>query len=324
MRIDRVLAVVLIAISLIAAIGSWVMRPRTGGLEIAGRAGMPLGGGTTADVAVFNLSGTISNGEDDGGGFGGGRKGIASVRIVPLLRRAEKDDVKAILLRINSPGGTAAASQAIYEELMRIRKAGKIKIVAAFGDVAASGGYYIAAAANHIVCLPSSTTGSIGVIAHAPNVQGLMNKIGVQDQVFKSGAHKDLLSPFRAADPAEKAIIQGVIDDTYQQFLDAVAKGRPNLPMAKLRPLADGRIYTGRQALKVGLVDSLGNFEDALKKTGQLAGIKGEPEAKDYTETSIFDYLLKLESRSGAGIRVDLGTTLRSRFPARVPLALME
>lgn len=321
MRVDRILAVILIAVSLFAAIGSWVMRPKTSSLELAAGGAGALGGGT-AEVAIFDLVGTISNGEDDGGV--GGSKGISSARIVPLLRKAEKDGVKAILLRVNSPGGTAAASQAIYEELMRIRKAGKIKIVAAFGDVAASGGYYIAAAADHIVCLPSSTTGSIGVIAHAPNFQGLMGKLGVQDQVIKSGAHKDLLSPFKPMEPTERAIVQAIVDDTYQQFLDAVVKGRPNLPLAKLRPLADGRIYTGRQALKAGLVDSLGNFEDALKKTASLAGIKGDPETRDYTQQSIFDYFLKLESRLGGGIKVDVGTSLASRFPSRVPLALFE
>lgn len=323
MRVDRILAVILIAASLVAAIGSWVIRPRPATLEIGKRGAMPLGG-TTADVGVFDLIGAISYGEDDGPV--GGSKGISSSRIVPLLRKAEKDGVKAILLRINSPGGTAAASQAIFEELMRIRKAGKIKIVAAFGDVAASGGYYIGAAADHIVSLPGTTTGSIGVIAHAPNIQGLMQKIGVQDQVIKSGPHKDILSPTKPMDPAERAILQSIVDDTYRQFLDAVARGRTNLPMPKLRPLADGRIYTGQQALKAGLVDSLGNFEDALKKTASLAGIKGEPTTLEYTEQSIFDYFLKLESRLGGGVKVEMPGTrsIASRFPTRVPLTLWE
>lgn len=323
MRIDRILAVVLIAASLLAAIGSWIMRPKAvPGLDLAARGGVPLGG-VQADVGIFDLVGAISNGEDDGIG---GTRGISSARVVPLLRKAEKDGVKAILLRINSPGGTAAASQAIYEELMRIRKAGKIKIVAALGDVAASGGYYIAAAADHIVSLPGTTTGSIGVIAHAPNFQGLMQKIGVQDQVVKSGPHKDILSPFKAMDPAERAIIQAIVDDTYQQFLEAVARGRTKLPLSRLRPLADGRIFTGRQALQAGLVDSLGNFEDALKKAASLAGIKGEPTTTDYTQQTLFDYFLKLQSRLGKGVTVDLPGTrsLGSLFPSRVPLALWE
>jgi protease-4 len=321
-RADRVLAVILIALTFIAAIGSWVMRPKTtAGLDLGSSASV-LGAGT-ADVAVFDLIGTISNGS--GEDMFGSEKGISATRVVPLLRAAEQDGVKAILLRINSPGGTAAASQAIYDELMRIRKTGKIKIVAAFGDVSASGGYYIAAAADHIVALPSTTTGSIGVIAHVPNMQGLLGKVGVRDIVFKSGKHKDILSPSRDVSPEEAAIIQGIVNDTYQQFLEAVSGGRPKqLPMAKLRPLADGRIFTGRQAKTAGLVDSLGNFEDALKKTADLAGIEGTPETKDYTEQSLWDSILKLQGRLGAKVQVDFGTPLAVRYPARLPLALME
>jgi len=320
-RADRILAVILIALSLFGAIGAWVTRPKTAGLELAaGKAGA-LGAGT-AEVAIFDLDGAISNGKADEFST----DGIAAAQVVPLLRQAEKDGVKGILLRINSPGGTAAASQAIFDELLRIRKAGKIKIVAAFGDVGASGAYYIASAAHEIMALPGSTVGSIGVIAHVPNFQGLMGKIGVSDQVIKSGAHKDILSPFRAMDPTERAIIQALVDDTYQQFLEAIMAGRPKLTRPKLMPLADGRIYTGRAAAKAGLIDSLGGFPDALKRLASLAGLKADPETRVYTERSLFDYLLKLQSRLGGGkVQVEVaGSRLSGRFPARIPLALME
>jgi protease-4 len=322
-RADRILAIILITVSLVAATGSWLGKSsRSGGSPLARAPVVPLGR-PEAQVAAFDLVGTIANGEAN---RELGDSGVSATRIVPLLRRAEKDGVKAILLRINSPGGTAAASQAIYDELLRVRKADKIKIVAAFGDVGASGGYYVAAAAHHIMCLPSTTTGSIGVIAHVPNLHGLMVKIGMQDQVFKSGRHKDILSPFRGVDPEERAIIQGIVDDTYRQFINSVIAGRPKLTPAKLRNLADGRIFTGRQALEAGLVDSLGNYSDALAKAAALAGIKGDPVTRDYTEESFLDYLLKLDTRSPRQIELNVGPvrTLASRFPARVPLALMD
>ncbi len=320
LRADRILAVLLIALSFIAAIGTWMTRPKTSALELAGGKAGALGGGG-AEVAIFDLNGSISNGKPDD--FGG--DGIAAAQVVPLLRQAEKDGVKAILLRINSPGGTAAASQAIYEELMRLRKADKIKIVAVFGDIGASGAYYIAAAAHEIMALPGSTVGSIGVIAHVPNFQGLMGKIGMQDQVIKSGAHKDIMSPFRGMDPSERAIIQALVDDTYAQFLEAITAGRPKLTRPKLAPLADGRIFTGRQAAKVGLIDALGTYSDALKRVASLAGLKAEPETRSYTERSLLDYVLKLQSRfGGTKVEVDLGGATPARFPARIPLAVLE
>lgn len=182
--------------------------------------------------------------------------------------------IKAIVLRIDSPGGAVAPSQEIYEE---VRKAvAKKKIVVSMGSVAASGGYYIASPATKIVANPGTLTGSIGVIMEIPNVEGLMNKIGVKTEVIKSGRHKDIASIFRGIRKEDREILQDVLDNVHEQFITAVAEGRKML-RDDVKKIADGRIFTGEQALKIGLVDQLGNLEDAIKTAANLAGIKGEP-----------------------------------------------
>jgi protease-4 len=182
--------------------------------------------------------------------------------------------IKAIVLRIDSPGGAVAPSQEIYEE---VRKAvSKKKVVISMGSVAASGGYYIASPATRIVANPGTLTGSIGVIMEIPNIEGLMNKIGVKTEVIKSGRHKDLASMFRGIKKEEREILQNVLDNVHEQFIRAVAEGRSMLP-DDVKKIADGRIFTGEQALKAGLIDELGNLEDAIKTAAKLAGIKGEP-----------------------------------------------
>jgi protease-4 len=315
LRTDRILAVLLIAGSVAAASAAWLASPtRKAPLNLAGS----LAGEGTADVALIDVYGVISD-SADGGVFGTG-DGASSNRMIAAIREAEKDGVKAILLRINSPGGTAAASQAVYEELMRVRKDGKIKIVAAMGDVAASGGYYIAAAADHVTALPATTTGSIGVIMHLQNVQGLMNKLGIESRTVQSGPHKDILSPFRQASAGERAILQEQVTQTYDQFLNAIVAGR-RMPLEKLRPLADGRIYTGEQAQKVGLVDSLGNWRVALGKTADLAGIKGEPKVEDYSQGNFWKgFVPRVEARLPGFLQGARSTEM----PVKVPLALME
>jgi len=197
--------------------------------------------------------------------------------------------VKAIILRVDSPGGAVAPSQEIYEEVRKA--AAKKKIVVSMGSVAASGGYYISAPASRIVANPGTLTGSIGVIMEIPNLEGLLNKVGVKTEVIKSGAHKDMASAFRGIGKEERAILQDVLDDVHEQFIDAVAEGRKMLP-EKVRKIADGRVFTGRQAVKAGLVDELGNLEDAVKTAAKLAGISGEPGVIDKKEkTSITDFL---------------------------------
>lgn len=184
--------------------------------------------------------------------------------------------VKAILLRIDSPGGAVAPSQEIYQEVKRIRDKGTKKIVTSMGAVAASGGYYIASASEKIIANPGSITGSIGVILELANISGLMKKVGVESVVVKSGKYKDIGSMFRSMTKEEQVLIQDVIDDTHDQFIDAVSQGR-GISKQKIIPIADGRVFTGRQAIKLGLVDELGNMQDAIRITARMAGIKGEP-----------------------------------------------
>jgi protease-4 len=200
---------------------------------------------------------------------------IDSKETIDTLKDYVKDiSVKAIVLRIDSPGGAVAPSQEIYEE---VRKAvAKKTIVVSMGSVAASGGYYIAAPATKIMANPGTLTGSIGVIMEIPNMEGLMNKIGVKSEVIKSGRHKDIASVFRRINPEEREILQSVLDNVHDQFINAVAEGRKML-REDVQKIADGRVYTGEQALKVGLVDELGNLEDAVKAAAKLAGVKGEP-----------------------------------------------
>jgi len=194
-----------------------------------------------------------------------------------LKRYGEDDSIKAILLRIDSPGGAVVPSQEIYDEVKRIRTAGKKKVVASMGTVAASGGYYIAAGAEKIIANPGTLTGSIGVIMELVNVEGLLQKIGVEGVVIKSGENKDVGSPFRKMTEKEHALLQHVMDDVHAQFIEAVAEGR-SLKVDVVRSYADGRIFTGRQAKEIGLVDELGDLQDAIKRTAELAGIKGEPQ----------------------------------------------
>lgn len=195
--------------------------------------------------------------------------------IEQLEKHRSNPSVKALVVRINSPGGGVAPSQEIYEELGKVREAGK-PVVASMGAVAASGGYYIASAADLIVANPGSITGSIGVIMQIPNISGLLKKVGIKAVVIKSGEHKDLASAFRELTSGERRILQGVLDDVHDQFIDAVAKGR-RMDRKKVEPFADGRIFSGRQALALGFVDELGDLQDAIERAAKLGGIPGKP-----------------------------------------------
>jgi len=188
------------------------------------------------------------------------------------LRRNK--DIKAIVLRINSPGGAVGPSQEIYEE---VKKTTRVKtVVASMGAVAASGGYYVGAAADHVMANPGTITGSIGVIAKFPNVEELFKKIGISANVLKSGEYKDVGSPLRKMTDEEKELLQSFLGNLHEQFIRAVAEGR-KIPEEKVRAIADGRILTGEDAKKLGLLDSLGNLEDAITLAAKLAGIEGEP-----------------------------------------------
>ncbi|MBL7031694.1 MAG: signal peptide peptidase SppA [Nitrospira sp.] len=200
---------------------------------------------------------------------------LDSTDVIAELKEHAKDrSIKAIVLRVDSPGGGVAPSQEIYEELLKIK--GKKKIVVSMGSVAASGGYYISAPADRIVANPGTLTGSIGVIMEIPNVSNLMDKIGVETQVIKSGKHKDMASVFKSLTQEEKNILQAVLDDVHDQFIEAVSEAR-GMEYEVVKELSDGRIFTGRMAKELGLVDELANLEDAIMLAGKLTGIKGEP-----------------------------------------------
>jgi len=207
------------------------------------------------------------------------------------IREYAKDaSIKAIVLRVDSPGGAVAPSQEIYEEVKKAMA--KKKVVVSMGSLAASGGYYISSPASRIVANPGTLTGSIGVIMEIPNIEGLMSKVGAKTEVIKSGRHKDIASMFRGIGKEERAILQGVLDDVHEQFIESVAEGR-KMPAGEVRKLADGRIFTGRQALGTGLVDELGNLDDAVKAAAKLSGIKGEPEVVTKKEKLSFIDLLR-------------------------------
>lgn len=197
--------------------------------------------------------------------------------IEDLRRHRDNPGIKAIVLRIDSPGGGVVPSQEIYAEVRKTRADGKVKLVTSMGNVAASGGYYIAAATDKIVANPGTLTGSIGVIMELANIKSLMEKVGVESVVIKSGRHKDLASPFRTMSEEDRRILQGVLDDVHDQFIQAVAAGR-GIEFEQVRELADGRIFTGRQAKKIRLVDELGDLQDAIKLAARMVGITGEPQ----------------------------------------------
>lgn len=207
--------------------------------------------------------------------------------IEQLEKHRTNPTVKAIVLRINSPGGGVAPSQEIYEEILKTRQTNKKPIVTSMGSVAASGGYYIASATDLIMANPGTITGSIGVLLQVPNISGLMQKIGVKSVVVKSGQHKDLASPTREMTEAERQILQSMLDDVHSQFIDVVAKGR-QLDREKVAALADGRIFSGREAQSIGLVDQLGNLQDAIERAGALAGIHGKPTVIEERKKGLF------------------------------------
>jgi protease IV len=196
--------------------------------------------------------------------------------IKQLDRYRDDDNIKAIVLRINSPGGAVGPAQEILREVEKVRA--KKKIVASLGTVAASGGYYIASGANLIMSNRGTATGSIGVIMQFTNMEGLSKKLGLDFFNLKAGRYKDVGSPFRAMSPEDKAYLQGFLDNIYGQFVSDVARNR-KIPLDKLKTLAEGRIYTGEEAKQAGLVDEFGNLPDAIERAGRLGGIKGKVQA---------------------------------------------
>ena len=194
-------------------------------------------------------------------------------RVREELEKAEQDErVRALVLRINSPGGTVTASDILYHEIRRFKARRQVPVVASILDVGASGGYYVALAADRIIAHPTTVTGSIGVLMLTVNASGLLEKIGVSASYVKSGQYKDMGSPFRGPSPEERALFQELIDRLYERFVSIVARER-RIDEARVRAFADGRVYTAAQALSLGLVDRIGYLEDAVTLAKETAGL---------------------------------------------------
>ena len=229
-------------------------------------------------VAVLDITGIIS-------------KSDATIKLIHDYR--DDPNVKAIVIRINTPGGSVAPVQEIFRELTKLDK----PIVASMGGTAASGGYYIACAADTIVANPGTLTGSIGVIMQFTKMKGLYDKVGLEQQVIKSGQFKDAGSAFRDFTEDEKAILQETVDDVYSQFVDAIFKSREShLTREEIVKLADGRIFSGQQALVHKLVDELGNLQDAIQIAGELGNIEGTPRVvRRQKKSSLLEQLIGIE-----------------------------
>ena len=225
-------------------------------------------------VAVVDIRGVISGSDE-------------TIKLIHTYR--DDPSIKAIVVRIDSPGGSVAPVQEIYSELKKIEK----PIVASMGGSAASGGYYVACAADTIFANPGTLTGSIGVIMQFTQLKGLYDKVGLGHQVIKSGDFKDTGSPFRDLTEQERTVLQSTVDDVYNQFVDTIFEARGNLlTRAEIVELADGRIYSGKQALDAKLLDQLGNLPDAIKTAGELAGIEGKPKVvRKEKKTSLLEQL---------------------------------
>jgi len=261
--------------------------------------GLPTGG---AKVGVVEIEGIIVD-------------GTAAVR--ELREHAENPSIKAVVLRVNSPGGVVAPTQEIFAAIQRARKAGK-PVVATLGAVAASGGYYVAAAADRIYANPGTLTGSIGVVMQLANIEGLLKKVGVEYVVVKAGSYKDVGNFARTMSPEERKMLQALLDDVYSQFVGAVAEGR-GLERSEVLAFAEGRIYSGQQALALKMVDEMGGFEDAVEAAGKLANISGRP--KLVYPRKRFSFKDLLENRLGLP---GAGPLLPALSGIRTPLYLMQ
>lgn len=253
--------------------------------SVPGGTSIPVSSGGLGDaVAIVRVEGTITSGGADEYVAGTAVSGV----VISDLRAAAADPtVKAIVLLVDSPGGTVTGSAEIYEVIREIEK----PIVVSMGSLAASGGYYVSAPTDYIFARTDTWTGSIGVISQIITAEELMNDIGVDVVIITSGENKSIGSPFRDMTEEQIAIFQALVDESYQDFVQIVADGR-GMSLETVRVLADGRIYSGRQALANGLVDELGDLQDAITKAASLGGITGTPRLVEYEHTPSFDSLL--------------------------------
>ena len=246
-------------------------------------------------VAIIEVNGPIVNGRAPVTSF---NEVAAADDILDMLADARRDpSIKAVVLRINSPGGGVVPSDRIHQALQGLHK----PVVVVMEDLAASGGYYIAAGADYIVANPATLTGSIGVISTFPEASELFEKLGVRFTVIKSGEAKDFGSPYRPMTPEERAYWQGVINEAYERFVRIVAEGR-GMSEEEVRKLADGRVYTGQQALELGLVDELGYLDDGIAKAADLGGIEDVPRVVRYRRVSTFaEWLTGMQTSLASG-----------------------
>lgn len=251
-------------------------------------------------VAVINIEGTIISGGDSHETIFNQTGGVTSGSLMRQIREAAADDsVKALVLRIDSGGGSATAAEEVGRELLRFKNNTKKPIVATMGNTGASAAYWIAACASDKVYANATTlTGSIGVYMPYMNTEELFKKIGITSDKIKSGPYKDILSSDRPMTPEEKTILQNIVNEIYEQFVATVAMGR-GMEQAKVRQLADGRVYTGQQAKNLGLVDEIGDYYDALAAAGELGGIKpgsdGLPAVKERPKQQPWEFLLSAQ-----------------------------
>jgi len=250
-------------------------------------------------VGLVEIKGVIVDGQD-------------TVRQLRVLKKDKR--IKAVVLRVDSPGGVVGPSQEISAEVGGLAKVKKV--VVSMGSVAASGGYYVSAPASLIFANPGTITGSIGVLMKFSNIEGLMGKVGMKAFTLKTGKFKDAGSPVRAMTADERQMLQGVIDSTHGQFIRAVAEGR-RLPVEEVRLIADGRIFSGEQALALKLVDRIGTLQDAIAEAGRLGGIEGEPAVirPPKKKTPVFDLLVETTAEQlGALSRADSGVSVDYRM----------
>lgn len=271
-------------------------------------------------IAVIYVDGVISGSRAPSNLFSEG--GGTDALIKQLHAAAEDASIKAIVLRINSPGGSSTATEEVGEEIKKIRNNGK-PVITSMGDIAASGGYWLAACTDKIYANPTTLTGSIGVYMPYSNWEELYKKIGIRQEKIKSGAHKDILSSDRPMTEEERAILQTMVDEIYEGFVAVVAEGR-KLDTAVVKKLADGRIYTGKQAQAAGLVDELGNMYDAIDGTAKMVGIKGKPQIKEFGKNNPLSMLLSTSDK--AEILKELFLQIPSEHESKtvVPMAVPE
>ena len=258
-------------------------------------------------IALLEVSGVITD-SPRSGAFSLGTLPSPIAELREALERAGADDeVAALVLRIESPGGTVSASETLYHEVSRWKERSQRPVVAYFNGLATSGAYYTAMAADEILAHPTAVTGSIGVVMSGFNFAGLMERFGVSAQTFTSGPYKDSGSPFRKMRPDEQEYLQEVIDDFYERFVEVVDLGRPGLERAGVVALADGRIYTARQALNAGLVDEIGYLEDAIDRAREAAHIQGEVRVVAYHRSgSPHDNIYSRTSTPEPAVAIDL------------------